>query len=719
MGITVYLSTLMTATLRPSLRHGAGTVTKVAPQGYVASGDGYTRRFDEIVADIPNKTKCIDDTLLWSDTIEESFFQAAQWLDRCGRNGITLNPSKFVFAAENVEFAGFEITNDSVKPCPKYLDTIRNFPTPQNLTDIRSWFGLVNQVSYAFASADSMQPFRHLLKPSTPFEWTDELQRLFETSKQTIVDAIQQGVSIFDPVLPTCLATDWSKKGIGYWLSQKHCDCDSDMPFCCKSGWEVVLVGSRFTHDAESRYAPIEGEALAVADALEKSRYFVLGCKNLTIAVDHKPLLKILGDRHLEDIPNSRLRNLKEKTLRFRFRVVHIPGVKHRAADCISCYPHDKAEKMHLSDDMSEPEEVQVSVTNSMLQKVKCVSWERVKLATSSDPSFNMLLEMIEQDTMPEFRDELPLDIREFHKLKNDLCTADGVIIYRDRTVIPPSLREDVLQALHAAHQGTTSMQLHADSTVFWPGLCSDIIRIRKNCSHCDKMAPSHPAAPPTPPILPAYPFQSICSDYFHHSGKFYLVVVDRYSGWPIVEKAKEGSQGLITCLRHTFVTYGISDELSSDGGPEFQAAATQKFLSDWGVHHRKSSVAFPHSNCRAEIGVKTVKRMIINNTGPDGSLDTDRFQRAMLEYRNTPDRDTGLSPAQCIFGRPIKSFIPILPGRYKPHQTWQETLMTREDTLRNRHMKLHEKWSEHTKQLRPLVIGDTVRVQNQVGPHP
>ena len=55
-------------------------------------------------------------------------------------------------------------------------------------------------------------------------------------------------------------------------------------------------MGSCFTHPAESRYAPIEGEALAVAVALTKARHFVLGCSDLTIATDHKPLLKIFGD---------------------------------------------------------------------------------------------------------------------------------------------------------------------------------------------------------------------------------------------------------------------------------------------------------------------------------------------------------------------------------------------------------------------------------------
>ena len=159
-----------------------------------------------------------------------------------------------------------------------------------------------------------MLPFWELLKPNNKFHWDDILQQAFKQSKLTIIDEIHNGVKIFDKTNPTCLATDWLKHGIGYWLFQKHCSCPSNDLFCCKQGWKITVVGSRFTHDAKSRYAPIEGEALAVADALDKARHFVLGCKNLTIAVDHRPLLKIFGDRSLDHICNTRLRNLKEKT---------------------------------------------------------------------------------------------------------------------------------------------------------------------------------------------------------------------------------------------------------------------------------------------------------------------------------------------------------------------------------------------------------------------
>ncbi len=117
--------------LHPEDRHYTTFITpwgryryRTAPQGYISSGDGYTRRYDEIASSIPNHTKCVDDALLWSDTIEESFFQACNWLDLCGRNGITLNPEKFRFAQDEVEFAGFEITTDTVRPCKKYIRAI-------------------------------------------------------------------------------------------------------------------------------------------------------------------------------------------------------------------------------------------------------------------------------------------------------------------------------------------------------------------------------------------------------------------------------------------------------------------------------------------------------------------------------------------------------------------------------------------------------------------
>lgn len=255
---------------------------------------------------------------------------------------------------------------------------------------------------------------------------------------------------------------------------------------------------------------PIEGEALAVVDALDKARHLVLGCSDLIIAVNHKPLLKVFLDRSLEDISNTCLRNLKEKTLRYKFKMVHIPGVKHSATDCLSCYPTGEPVKLILTDDLepiasnhdafqhltqslldlrvydttdSDIEECVIAATTTSLNalNLKSVSWDRVRTATASDEDMLVLTELIESG-MPEFHHEMPNSIRKYFQFRDDLSTIDGVIVYKDRIVIPPSLRDEVLCALHSAHQGVTSMIARAEASVFWPGIMPVIAALRASC---------------------------------------------------------------------------------------------------------------------------------------------------------------------------------------------------------------------------------------------
>ena len=124
------------------------------------------------------------------------------------------------------------------------LQSLKDFPAPSNVTDTRSWLEIVNHVAYAFAVADHMRPFCDLLKPDQPGAWTEHLAYLFMKSKIVIISQIKQGVEISDQTRSTCIATDWSQEGLGYWISQKHYDCVDAQPFRCKSGWKVVLMGS-------------------------------------------------------------------------------------------------------------------------------------------------------------------------------------------------------------------------------------------------------------------------------------------------------------------------------------------------------------------------------------------------------------------------------------------------------------------------------------------
>ena len=130
--------------------------------------------------------------------------------------------------------------------------------------------------------------------------------------------------------------TDYSKSGLGWILQQKNCKCVKITPLCCEGGWDLILARGRFNIPAETRYSPTEGEALAVAVALENSRYYTLGCPKLIVATDHKPLLGILGDRELDSINNPLIVRIKQRTLPWNYNLIYIPGKHQIAADGFS-----------------------------------------------------------------------------------------------------------------------------------------------------------------------------------------------------------------------------------------------------------------------------------------------------------------------------------------------------------------------------------------------
>ena len=719
------------------------------PQGFLAANDGYTARCDEITKDFDNLERCVDDAAMWDETIEGNFFRTCKYLTVCSGAGILFSKKKFQFCQREIDFLGFKVDSEGVKPSDEFLEAIRDFPKPTDIVGIRSWFGLVEQCSYAFAKTQVMEPFRHLLKPKMNFEWTQTLQEAFETSKAEILKKVEDGIKTFDINKVTSLEPDWCKLGLGFHLRQKQCKCEELTPLCCEDGWSLVFAGSRFTRPAEKNYSPVEGECLAAEWAMNKCKYFLLGCKSFILGVDHKPLLGILNDKEMDQIDNRRLARLKEKTLKFNFTMVHIPGRLHKTADATSRQPvsepkdDDYDDMLGLACIRSDPTEedaensirIEQDVAGMaeckfnglyddelepfgvMAASIRAVTWMRVKEESSKDNQIRSLVSLIESG-MPEKKDEWPENLKVFFQVKSNLVSQSPIALYKDRVIIPSSLKQEILEVLHSANSGVSSMVARASDSVWWPGMHGDIEELRKRCRSCEVSTPSQPAAPPTPLPSPEYPFQQICSDYFSYKGHKYLVIVDRFSNWITIYHTRigDGAEKLVKMIRHHFETYGASSELASDGGKEYVAKVTTDFMKLWGCHHRLSSAYNPHSNQRAEVAVKVAKRIIRQNTNPNGSLDNDKFSRAILNYRNTPMKDIGLSPAQILFNRPLKDHLPILPGKYKPRKEWRLNQESRELALAKRYGKQEQVLTEHTKELPALQLGSKVSVQNQVG---
>ena len=143
---------------------------------------------------------------------------------------------------------------------------------------------------------------------------------------------------------------------------------------------------------------------------MNQCRMFLLGCPNFYVAIDHLPLIPILGDKALDQIQNPRLRALKEKTLRFNFRAIPVPGKRH----------------------MAEGDQ------------------------TSQD-----LIQVIRHG-FPEQKNMLDDSLRRFYHMREDLYEVEGVPFLHGRMFVPVGLRTEVLALLHQAHQGVVGMKARA-----------------------------------------------------------------------------------------------------------------------------------------------------------------------------------------------------------------------------------------------------------------
>ena len=695
------------------------------PMGHCSASDAYTRRFDDAIQDIPRKYKCVDDTLLHDSSVEEAFWHTYDFLARCAEKGITLKPEKFKFCRREVDFVGFHLGWDSYKPTAESLAAIRHFPMPAKptISDIRSWYGFVNQLAPFLATAPLMTPFRDLLKksPKKQVYWDEQLSMKFQQAQEAICQLAKDGLVYYDKSRPTVVVTDWSKEGLGFVILQQHCSCSSvEYPFCCKGGWRIALCGSRHLTTAEAGYAAVEGEALAVVWCLQKARLFLLGCPNLTILTDHRPLVKLFGDRALGDVVNPRLFRLKEKTLQFRFTMKYLPGKRNCAADFLSRFPALKSPPDAVDSDLDDDLMIAViSATVENLENGRIMDEETVRRAAADDPVYQLLVaKVLAGDWHPQKAQEIAC-LRQFYNVRDRLAVANGLLTYTFdqgcvRLLIPDNLRQQVAASLHAGHQGLDSMLRRARHSVYWPGMEGDLQSYRSGCSSCDVHSPSLPAEAMelTPP--PDYPFQSTVVDMFQLDGHMYMAYADRLTGWLEVAHFPNGtsSSKLKSQLRRYFARWGAPEQVSMDGGTNLVSDEMTTFFRRWGVTVRISSAHYPQSNGRAEAAVKTAKRILRENTGGGGSLDSDKTAFAILQYLNTPLRGIDKSPAQLATGRQLRDGVPTARQHYKIDRHWRQTLRKRELQMAETQETLNA--ADTVRRLPPLQIGNRVRVQDQ-----
>ena len=135
-------------------------------------------------------------------------------------------------------------------------------------------------------------------------------------------------------------------------------------------------------------------------------------------------------------------------------------------------------------------------------------------------------------------------------------------------------------------------------------------------------------------------------------------------------------------------MAFNLQEELTTVGGLQYTSGKLKEYLSRQGVHHRVGSAYFPYSNSRAENAVKAAKRLLRDNLNSKGQLNTDKFIKAVTQYKNTP---------QMLYGRNLRDFIPTLQQKYKYMDGWRMSQELRERMLAKQRNKDVKKWSIRT----------------------
>ena len=678
------------------------------PMGFAATGDAFCLRGDMALQGITNCVKVVDDILLFDEDLPTHLRRINQMLTRCREYGITLNRDKFVVAAPTVNFCGYSLHADGISADPDKISAISDFPKPTNITDLRSFMGLVNQLAeFTPDIAATAQPLRPLLSPKRSFTWTPDHDTAFERVKSALLSP--PVLAPFNPAYPVVLQTDASRLySIGYALLQDH----------GQGQMRLVRCGSRFLTDAESRYATIELEMLAVAWAIKKCRLYLFGLPHFTLMTDHRPLIPILNSYTLDAVENSRLQKIKEKVLPYAFTAVWRAGKQLCIPDALSRAPvssptpEDEIECDETATHMRRIISCNVITTadESSHPHDSDRTLQELRDAAAVDPDYRRLLTCVSSG-FPTNRYDLHKSVLPYWKLRDNLYSDGELVLYGQRIVVPTAFRRRTLARLHDSHRGAEATKRRARQTVFWPGIDSDIKSTIEACESCQVMQPSQQREPLLSDDHPTRPFESVSADFFKVAGKSFLVIADRLSGWPVVVPC--GTDTTASRVTRMFCRYfrevGVPLRLRTDGGPPFNSADFRAFTERWGVHHVMSSPHYPQSNGHAEAAVKTVKHLILK-TAPNGNIECEEFDRGLLELRNTPT-PAGHSPAQVLYGRPLRSCVPAHPESFS--KEWKALTENCDRRAAAHADQARQQYDSHARPLTQLTIGQYVRIQD------
>ena len=269
-----------------------------------------------------------DDIAIWttSDDPLEHLDKVERVLTSLRAHQLLAKGSKCELFRHEMEFLGFLVGRDGVRPVPSKVEAVQAVPTPETVSHLRSFLGLANFFrNHIPGFAEISAPLTDALKGTKHgrqrVEWSVACQESFTLLKEALTSA--PVLRHFDPALKTAVHVDASQHAVGAVLLQwEEADVDP-RPVCFLSR---KLQGAQFNYDARN------AEALAAQMALREWRHYLYGI-HFELRSDHASLASLMAQKS----PSQRLMRLCEFLGEFDFKEIrYIKGADNVVPDFLS-----------------------------------------------------------------------------------------------------------------------------------------------------------------------------------------------------------------------------------------------------------------------------------------------------------------------------------------------------------------------------------------------